>query len=64
MRLIMQTRTMLTAGEPATSIRSQRVNDFEPLCSRKVRTHPIDIRSAGAVGELMDAAFAGGALDC
>src|SRR5262249_59301460 len=29
----------------------------------KVRTHPIDIRSAEAVEELMDLAFAGGALD-
>jgi NAD(P)-dependent dehydrogenase (short-subunit alcohol dehydrogenase family) len=33
------------------------------MFSRKVRTHPIDIRSAEGVEELMDSAFAGGALD-
>lgn len=37
--------------------------EFEALFSRKVRTHAIDIRSPDAVEELMDAAFAGGALD-
>jgi NAD(P)-dependent dehydrogenase (short-subunit alcohol dehydrogenase family) len=41
----------------------ETANDFEALFSRKVRTHPIDIRSAEAVEELMDVAFAGGALD-
>jgi len=37
--------------------------EFEALFSRKVRTHVVDIRSADAVEQLMDAAFAGGALD-
>src|SRR5260370_27147401 len=41
----------------------ETANDFEALFSRKVRTHPIDIRSAEAVEELMESAFAGGALD-
>ena len=41
----------------------ETANDFEALFSRKVRTHPIDIRSAEAVEELMDSAFAGGAID-
>jgi NAD(P)-dependent dehydrogenase (short-subunit alcohol dehydrogenase family) len=41
----------------------ETANDFEALFSRKVRTYPIDIRSAEAVEELMDSAFAGGALD-
>ena len=41
----------------------ETANDFETLFSRKVRTHPTDIRSAEAVEELMDLAFAGGALD-
>jgi NAD(P)-dependent dehydrogenase (short-subunit alcohol dehydrogenase family) len=37
--------------------------EFEALFARKVRTHVVDIRSADAVEQLMDAAFAGGALD-
>jgi len=37
--------------------------EFEALFSREVRTHVVDIRSADAVEQLMDAAFAGGALD-
>jgi NAD(P)-dependent dehydrogenase (short-subunit alcohol dehydrogenase family) len=41
----------------------ETAKEFEALFSRKVRTHVVDIRSADAVEELMDAAFAGGALD-
>jgi NAD(P)-dependent dehydrogenase (short-subunit alcohol dehydrogenase family) len=44
-------------------VREETANDFEALFSRKVRTHPIDIRSAEAVEELMDSAFAGGAIE-
>jgi NAD(P)-dependent dehydrogenase (short-subunit alcohol dehydrogenase family) len=41
----------------------ETAREFEVLFSRKVRTHVIDIRSAEAVEELMDSAFAKGALD-
>jgi NAD(P)-dependent dehydrogenase (short-subunit alcohol dehydrogenase family) len=41
----------------------ETAKEFETLFSRKVRTHAIDIRAADAVEELMDSAFAGGALD-
>jgi len=41
----------------------ETAREFEVLFSRKVRTHAIDIRSPDAVEELMDSAFAGGALD-
>jgi NAD(P)-dependent dehydrogenase (short-subunit alcohol dehydrogenase family) len=37
--------------------------EFEALFSRKVRTHALDIRSAEAVEDLMDSAFANGGLD-
>jgi NAD(P)-dependent dehydrogenase (short-subunit alcohol dehydrogenase family) len=45
------------------AVLAETAKEFETAFGRKVRTHAIDIRAADAVEALMDAAFAGGALD-